>query len=67
MGGRTNGEVRVAKGFYTSAKERVFKAEVNGSLPDDTTDIKRVRTTDSDALGSFFNDVLSFLRKSLDL
>lgn len=54
MGGRTDGEVGVAKGFYASAKERVFKAEVNGSLPDDTTDIERVGTTDSDTFRSFF-------------
>jgi len=64
VGGRTNSEVGISKCFYTSAKERIFETKINGSLPDDTTDVKGVRTTNSDTLRSFVDGVLGCLWES---
>lgn len=66
VGDWTNSKVRVAKGFNTSAKEGIFKTKINSTLPDDTTDIKRVRTADTNTRFSLSNDVLSFLRKTVN-
>jgi len=61
VGDWTDGKVGVAKGFDTSTKERILKTEINSSLPNNTANIKRVRTANTDTSFSKSNDVLSSL------
>lgn len=63
---RTDSKVGVAKGFDTRTKEGIFKTKINSSLPDDTTDIKGVRATNTDTSLSLSNDVLGFLRQTFN-
>jgi len=62
MSNRADGEVGVAKGFNTGAKKGVFKAKIDSTLPDDTTDVKGVGTTNTDTGFSLSDNVLGLLR-----